>query len=90
MFVSLHNTIRKINTHGAALCPLNPQAKVEETKHFSDELEINDFPQQARWKVTHRETMNTINELTGCAIISRGQYFPPGKEPEPGSTIKKL
>jgi hypothetical protein len=22
--------------------------------HFESELEINDFPQQARWKVTHK------------------------------------
>lgn len=72
------------------LCPLQQKKPADDKPHFEEELEINDYPQQARWKVTHRETMNAVNELTGCAVISRGQYFPPGKEPEPGSNIRKL
>ncbi len=49
------------------------------------ELEINDFPQHARWKITHRETMNQINELTGAALTVRGTYVPPGRPvPEGG------
>jgi ATP-dependent RNA helicase DDX46/PRP5 len=46
---------------------------------FFAELEVNDFPQQARWKVTHRETMLQIAELTGCAVIVKGVFVPPGK-----------
>ena len=46
---------------------------------FFSELEINDFPQQARWKVTHRETMLQVAELTGCAVITKGVFVPPGK-----------
>ncbi|CAM9567481.1 unnamed protein product, partial [Phaeothamnion confervicola] len=51
---------------------------------FEDELEINDYPQQARWKVTQRSTMAQIGETTGAAIITRGVYCPPGKQPPPG------
>eukprot|EP00955_Chlamydomonas_euryale_P053852 355627-Chlamydomonas_euryale.AAC.8 len=52
--------------------------------HFEAELEVNDFPQHARWKVMHRETINDIAELTGCALITKGVYVPPGKQPPPG------
>ncbi|KAM1187817.1 hypothetical protein ACFX2J_023699 [Malus domestica] len=53
-------------------------------EHFEAELEINDIPQNARWKVTHKETLGPISDLTGAAITIRGQYFPPGKVPGPG------
>lgn len=43
------------------------------------ELEINDFPQLARWKVTHRDTVQQVAELTGCAVIVKGVFVPPGK-----------
>ncbi|CAI9778568.1 unnamed protein product [Fraxinus pennsylvanica] len=41
------------------------------------ELEINDFQQNARWKVTHKETLGPISEWTRAAITTRGQYFAP-------------
>ncbi|ERM93966.1 hypothetical protein AMTRI_Chr05g69490 [Amborella trichopoda] len=53
-------------------------------EHYEAELEINDFPQNARWKVTHKETLGPISEWTGAAITTRGQYYPPGKIPGPG------
>ncbi|KAM2632992.1 hypothetical protein EV1_023664 [Malus domestica] len=40
--------------------------------------------QTGEWKVTHKETLGPISELTGAAITIRGQYFPPGKVPGPG------
>ncbi|KAJ4847296.1 DEAD-box ATP-dependent RNA helicase 45 [Turnera subulata] len=53
-------------------------------EHYEAELEINDFPQNARWKVTHKETLGPISEWTGAAITTRGQYFPPGRVAGPG------
>ncbi|KAH9317119.1 hypothetical protein KI387_018888 [Taxus chinensis] len=53
-------------------------------EHYEAELEINDFPQNARWKVTHKETLGPIREWTGAAITTRGQFYPPGKFPGPG------
>ncbi|KAK9103094.1 hypothetical protein Sjap_020348 [Stephania japonica] len=53
-------------------------------EHYEAELEINDFPQNARWKVTHKETLGPISEWTGAAITTRGQYYPPGKITGPG------
>jgi ATP-dependent RNA helicase DDX46/PRP5 len=51
---------------------------------YEAELEINDFPQHARWKVTHKDALGQISEWTGAAITTRGQYFPAGKVPSPG------
>ncbi|KAK9056131.1 hypothetical protein SSX86_027220 [Deinandra increscens subsp. villosa] len=53
-------------------------------EHYEAELEINDFPQNARWKVTHKETLGPIAEWTGAAITTRGQYVQPGRIPAPG------
>lgn len=73
----------------AALAAMNLQNKLAKIagampEHYEAELEINDFPQNARWKVTHKETLGPISEWTGAAITTRGQYFPPGKIPGPG------
>ncbi|KAJ7298326.1 hypothetical protein O6H91_Y003800 [Diphasiastrum complanatum] len=53
-------------------------------EHYEAEFEINDFPQHARWKVTHKDSLGQISDWTGAAITTRGQYFPPGKIPAPG------
>jgi ATP-dependent RNA helicase DDX46/PRP5 len=51
--------------------------------HFVEELEINDYPQQARWKVTQKEASDSVAELTGAAVIARGSYIPAGRKPNP-------
>ncbi|RLN68947.1 hypothetical protein BBJ28_00010296 [Nothophytophthora sp. Chile5] len=51
--------------------------------HFVEELEINDYPQQARWKVTQKEASDSVAELTGVAVIARGSYVPGGRKPNP-------
>lgn len=73
---------------------LNYQPKLDEEKDdlprpeafqkFEEELEINDFPQQARWKVTSKEAMAQISEYSEAGITVRGTYYPPGKEPKTG------
>ncbi|KAL3628559.1 DEAD-box ATP-dependent RNA helicase 42 [Castilleja foliolosa] len=52
--------------------------------HYEAGLEINDFPQNARWKVTHKDTLGPISDWTGAAITTRGQYYPPGRIVGPG------
>ena len=47
--------------------------------HFETEIEINDFPQHARWKVTHKDSLREVADFTGAAITTRGQYIPPGR-----------
>lgn len=56
-------------------------------KHFETELEINDFPQHARWKITHRETIRDIGEL-GAAVVVKGKYYKLGTAPGPNDERK--
>jgi len=54
----------------------------ETFKRYEEELEINDFPQTARWKVTSKEALAQICEYSEAGITVRGTYFPPNKEPK--------
>merc|ERR1719347_2092395 len=51
---------------------------------FEEELEINDFPQQARWKVTSKEALAQISEYSEAGITVRGTYYAPGKSVQEG------
>lgn len=51
---------------------------------FACELEINDYPQHARWQVTRKNSLNDVEEFTGCVITTRGNYYPSGRNPPPG------
>lgn len=55
---------------------------------FHATLEINDFPQKARWAVTNRTNVAKILEATGTSITTKGNFYPPGKEVPPGSEPK--
>eukprot|EP00891_Asterochloris_glomerata_P009008 jgi/Astpho2/9008/e_gw1.00133.30.1_t len=75
----------------AAMAVAQKLHKPEESKAaYVAELEINDFPQQARFKVMHRETMAYINELTGANCITKGHFYDTtkGEAPGPGDERK--
>jgi len=44
-------------------------------------LEINDFPQKARWAVTNRTNVAKVLESTGVSITSKGNFYAPGQIP---------
>ena len=50
----------------------------ETFQRFEEELEINDFPQQARWRVTSREALAQISEYSDAGLTVRGTYYAPG------------
>lgn len=58
--------------------------QVETFRKYEEELEINDFPQQARWRVTSKEALAQISEYSEAGITVRGTYYPPGKSPPEG------
>ncbi|XP_046916818.2 pre-mRNA processing factor 5 [Dermatophagoides farinae] len=60
------------------------------TQRYEEELEINDFPQQARWRVTSKEAIAMISEYSEAGITVRGTYFPTGKEPKVELGERKL
>ncbi|RSH91265.1 pre-mRNA processing RNA-helicase [Saitozyma podzolica] len=49
---------------------------------------INDYPQKARWKVTNKEHMTLLSEISGASITMRGSYYSPGEEPKIGAEPK--
>ncbi|CAH1116014.1 unnamed protein product, partial [Phaedon cochleariae] len=53
-------------------------------RKYEEELEINDFPQQARWRVTSKEALAQISEYSEAGITVRGTYVPTGKAPPEG------
>ncbi|KAJ5893927.1 Pre-mRNA-processing ATP-dependent RNA helicase prp5 [Penicillium taxi] len=50
---------------------------------FHATVEINDFPQKARWAVTNRTNVAKILESSGTSITTKGNYYPAGKLPGP-------
>lgn len=51
---------------------------------FAGELEINDYPQHARWQVTKKGALSDVEEFTGCVITTRGNFYPAGRNPPAG------
>jgi len=51
---------------------------------FFAEVEINDYPPQAKFKVTHKENISRISDFSGAAITTRGVYLEAGKIPKEG------
>lgn len=60
------------------------EAAAETFKRYEEELDINDFPQTARWKVTSKDALAQICEYSEAGITVRGTYVQPGKEPKEG------
>ncbi|KAJ5086454.1 pre-mRNA-processing ATP-dependent RNA helicase prp5 [Penicillium alfredii] len=55
---------------------------------FHATLEINDFPQKARWGVTNRTNVAKILEATGTSITTKGSFYAAGKVPGPNENPK--
>ncbi|KAF6762360.1 pre-mRNA-processing ATP-dependent RNA helicase PRP5 [Ephemerocybe angulata] len=51
-------------------------------------IPINDYPQKARWRVTNKETMVQLIDMTGASVTNKGIYYEPGKEPPPDGPPK--
>jgi len=64
---------------------LSGAAGVDEVPaHFQAELEINDYPQTARWKCTHKDSMAPIIEFHEVCITTRGSWYAAGRNAPPG------
>ncbi|EKM59396.1 uncharacterized protein PHACADRAFT_249858 [Phanerochaete carnosa HHB-10118-sp] len=56
---------------------------VTDATEFHAVIPINDYPQKARWRVTNKETMVQLVDITGASVTNKGIYYEPGKEPPP-------
>ncbi|KAG7347024.1 ATP-dependent RNA helicase RhlE [Nitzschia inconspicua] len=54
------------------------------SNHFLQEFEINDYPREARWKVTQKETTLRLQDEFQTAVTLKGEYFGPGRTPAEG------
>jgi ATP-dependent RNA helicase DDX46/PRP5 len=52
--------------------------------HFVLEFEINDYPREARWKVTQKETTSRLQDEFQTAVTLKGEFFGPGRTPGEG------
>ena len=52
--------------------------------HFVQEFEINDYPREARWKVTQKETTSRLQDEFQTAVTLKGEYFGAGRTPAVG------
>jgi ATP-dependent RNA helicase DDX46/PRP5 len=59
-------------------------SKLHSAMRYSEELEVNDYPQNARWKVLNQAGLATITEITGCGLTTKGTHVAPGRNPPPG------
>ncbi|OCH90696.1 P-loop containing nucleoside triphosphate hydrolase protein [Obba rivulosa] len=55
--------------------------KKSDATEFHAIIPINDYPQKARWRVTNKETMVQLIDMTGASVTNKGIYYEPGKEP---------
>ncbi|KAI6210213.1 RNA helicase [Aphelenchoides besseyi] len=76
----------KLNYLPSALNPLHNDDFQQQ--YFEEELEINDFPQQIRYKVCSRESITQVQEFAEVGISVKGTHYPPGKEPKEGMDRK--
>ena len=51
---------------------------------YEEEIEINGFPQQIRFRVTTREVLDDVGEYAESYVSVRGIYIPPGQRPKEG------
>lgn len=58
--------------------------------HFVEEIEINDYPREARWKVTQKETTSRLQDEFQTAVTLKGEYFGPGRVPNTAEGERKL
>lgn len=62
----------------------------EVTADYAYEIEINDFPQKARWAVTNKDLVRQITDATRAQLKTKGTFVPPGKELNTKSGERKL
>merc|ERR1712113_413133 len=55
---------------------------------YQTEIEINDFHQSVRWRITHKETLKNIADISDVLITIRGKHFGPFEDVSKGE--KKL
>ncbi|PSK55464.1 hypothetical protein B9Z65_2853 [Elsinoe australis] len=78
----------RLGQQGTARAGASIDNRGPDAGEFHYKLEINDFPQKARWAVTNRTNVAKILESTGVSITTKGRFYKPGEEPAAGDLPK--
>ncbi len=62
----------------------DPNATAGSGEHFMEDVEINDYPREARWKVTQKETTSRLQDEFQIAVTLKGQYYDSKTQPPEG------
>lgn len=76
------------SSKGRVVVGAAPENKGPDSAAFHTTLEINDFPQKARWAATSNANIRKIADNYSCSVTNKGVFYPPGKEPKPGEDKK--
>ncbi|CAH8661882.1 unnamed protein product [Schistosoma haematobium] len=57
----------------------NTNSGSDMVRRYEEELVINDFPQNVRWRITGREMLNHLSDYCDVGVSVRGVYMPPAK-----------
>ncbi|CAK7211212.1 pre-mRNA processing RNA-helicase [Sporothrix bragantina] len=86
------SAINDINARLARAGQLRPGQPIDnkgpDAGAFHATLEINDFPQKARWAVTNRTNVAKILDSTGTSITTKGTFYAAGAKVPPGGEAK--
>jgi ATP-dependent RNA helicase DDX46/PRP5 len=55
---------------------------MKDLMRYEEEIEINGFPQQIRFRITTREVLDDVGEYSESYVSVRGIYIPPGQKPK--------
>lgn len=87
---SVHAAANRINTRLGSRGNTRPGVPIDnkgpDAGAYHATLEINDFPQKARWQVTNRTNVAKILDSTGVSITSKGIFYEGGAaviDPDP-------
>jgi len=72
----------------ASSTPIGDGTGKPDATDFHAIVPINDYPQKARWRVTNKETMVQLIDMTGASVTNKGIYYETNKEPAPGQPPK--
>lgn len=74
--------------HGVLRAGAAPDNHGPDTGAFHTTLEINDYPQKARWAVTNNANITKVIEANSVSITTKGIFYPTGKIPGEGDEPK--
>ncbi len=61
-----------------------PSASSANSNHFVEEIDINDYPREVRWKLTQKDTTSRLQDEFQAAVTLKGQYIGPNSVPAEG------